>query len=281
MEINSRQELPAQLGPVYYQYAIDKIVCSRGDAITQSMAIKCVGLYTVLCRLVAEDPDVTQKKLADRLGTTFPGLNRPLEYLKNLKLVSASLHKVPGTQINVQHLQVPRPVVEMFRRDLKRSASLEQDEDFIEYGQAIPKEWHDTVGLILESRGCGHTAARILKALGLIPFMARLAADGLPVTRPVLSRKLGMAENTLAPLIKFLEEARLVEIEERRIPGHIGTEHAIHVPGAIVDRVRRAVRRLEKEGESRKWPQSQSYRALARDMHTQLAEIYGQRVITE
>ncbi|MGI2036344.1 hypothetical protein ACRQ1B_28615 [Rhizobium panacihumi] len=280
MDVNSRQELPAQLGPVYYQYAVDKIICSRGDTINQSMAIKCVGLYTVICRLVAEDPDLTQTKLAERLGTTFPGLNRPLDYLKSLKLVSAALHKVPGTQINVQRLQVPRPVVEMFKRDLKRANTSEPDEDIVEYGQMVPKEWLDIVGLVITNRGCD-TPARKLKALGLIPFMARLAADGLPVTRPVLSRKLGMAENTLGPFIKFLEHTKLVEIEERRIPGHIGKEYAIHIPAAIVDRVRRAVRRLEKEGESRDWPGSVQFREMARDMHQQLGEIYGQRNAAE
>lgn len=281
MDVNSRQELPAQLGPVYFQYAVDKIICSRRDIDSQSKAIQCVGVYSVICRLAAEDDEITQSKLAERIGTTYPGLNRPLEYLKHLRLVSTKVCKVRGTQINVHCMQVPRPIVEVFKRNLKRAASLAANEELLEYGMAIPEPWHDVVGTVLDHRGTCHTAARALKALGLIPFMARLSADGLPVTRPVLSRKLGIAENTLAPLIKFLEAAALIEVEERRIPGHIGTEHAIHIPPAIVDHVRRAVRRLEKEGGAREWPKSDHYRCLARQMHQTLAEDYGRRALLE
>lgn len=281
MDVNSRQELPVQLGPVYFQYAVDRIICSRRETDSQSKAIQCVGVYTVICRLAAEDTEITQSKLAERIGMTYPGLNRPLEYLKHLRLVSTTLCKVPGTQINVHCMQVPRPVVEVFRRNLKRAATLAPNEELLEYGIPIPEPWHDVVGTILDHRGVCHTAAKALKALGLIPFMARLSADGLPVTRPVLSRKLGIAENTLAPLIKFLEAANLIEVEERRIPGHIGTEHAIHFPPAIVDHVRRAVRRLEKEDCVRDWPNSEHYRSLARVMHQSLAQDYGHRAMSQ
>ncbi|MDR6671247.1 hypothetical protein [Rhizobium sp. 1399] len=277
MDVNSREELPVQLAPVYYQYAVDKIVCSRGPNDTQSKAIKCVGLYSVIVRMAAEDRELTHAKIAERIGTTYPGLLKPLEYLKRLQLVAAVRQKVPGTQINVQHILVPRPLIENVRRDLKRAANLPPDEDLTEFGLVVPRPWHDTVNHVLDYRDEGDTTGRALKALGLIPFMARLAADGLPVTRPVLSRKLGIAENTLAPLISLLEARNLVEIEERRIPGHIGTEYAIHIPSAIVERVRRAVRRLEKEGSIRNWPNSVRNRTLAREVHQKLAEDYGRR----
>ncbi|MBN8934668.1 MAG: hypothetical protein J0G97_23570 [Rhizobium pusense] len=72
MDVNSRQDLPVQLGPVYFQYAVDTIVCSRGSNDTQSKAIKCVGLYSVIVRMAAEDRELTHAKIAERIGTTRP-----------------------------------------------------------------------------------------------------------------------------------------------------------------------------------------------------------------
>ena len=165
----------------------------------------------------------------------------------------------------------------MIKRDLKKAAAVNDEADFKVNGLPVPEAWYDNILRVISLRFEGHTAGKALKALGILPFMARLAADGLPVTRPVLARRIGLCENTLTPLINFLEEAGLVEIERRRIPGHIGTEYATHIPEVVVDRVRRALRKMEREAQTFDWPDSEMYRDLDRKIQDELAQTYGWR----
>lgn len=274
MDVNSKNEIPVQLAPVYYQYAIDRIFNGRGPDDTVSKALKCIGLYSVIVHMAIDTAEISRGALAARVGITHPGLIRPLEYLTRLGVVHSVDRKLPGKMTRVATLDVPRPIVESVRRDIKRRFA---QPAVYEHGHELPFPWQDTVGFVLQHRKYGDTAAKLLKSLGLIPFMTRLAAARLPVTRPILARRLGVAENTITPLVSFLKDLQMIEVTERRIVGHIGSEFALTAPPAVVERVRREMRRLEKDAPVLGWSEAVTYRDLERDTHQKIIESLGDR----
>lgn len=241
---------------------------------TVSKALKCIGLFSVIVRMAVDDVDVTRGELASRIGTSLPGLIRPLEYLSRLGVIAYVERRLPGRLGPVITLAAHPTVIESVRRDVKRRFA---QASVVEHGFELPYPWQDTVGYVLKHRTSHDTAAKLLKSLGVIPFITRLAANGVPITRPILARRLGVAENTLTPLISFLEKMRMIDVTERRIIGHIGSEYALTTPQAVVERVRREMRKLEKEKDTSGWADAAQYRQMEQMKYQLINESHGSR----
>lgn len=256
--------LPPALAPVYHQYVIDRILHSRGPGDTPYKALKCIGLYRIILRMGRDHDAITHSSLAARIGTTYPGILKPLEYLKRLGLVKVEWRKLPGTMSNAQVLVVPQSLVEYEKKWGKRVAAAQNGKPLMELGHEVPAPWQDILYLLLDKREPKDTPAKALKAIGLAHVMARIAAEGLPVTRPIVARILDVSENTLVPQIELLERLEVVTVTERRIAGHIGMEFQIEFPKVVVEAARRDLRRLDKELAERNWVDGLEHRLSSR-----------------
>lgn len=86
---------------------------------TVSKALKCIGLFSVIVRMAVDDVDVTRGELASRIGTSLPGLIRPLEYLSRLGVIAYVERRLPGRLGPVITLAAHPTVIESVRRDVK------------------------------------------------------------------------------------------------------------------------------------------------------------------
>lgn len=233
--------------PALFQHVYDRMLNNRGPEDTPSKALKCMGLFNVIARLRAQGQEVTHGTLAKSVGLTFPGVLRPLAYLKKLELIDIHTVKQPGASNTVQHIEVPEPFVRHTRLTLRRIEGASDRWRRETSPEAVSSLFHEAYTRMLDERGPKDTAGKALKSIGLINVMARVRALGTPLTRPALAKFLGVSDNTLCPQVEYLARFGLITLTLTRPEHRLGQEYKIQIPDAFVIHTRRSLRRLETE----------------------------------
>jgi DNA-binding transcriptional ArsR family regulator len=229
--------LPASLGPRLFLRAYDMILWQRPPQIPVAKALKCMGLFNAICWRNARSETVTMGHLSEIFGVTKPGIQRHLQYLRDLGLL---IVEVEGEVIGKTHiLKSPANICEYLQSALAVAGEPDENECYAN-SDDVTIAINNAVRRILVERG-EHEPSFALQTVGFFLVIVGMCAQGEPVTRKTLADRLGPTGNALRGRINYLVRIDLVTlVDAPRKRGFRKVVH-IHVCQHLADAVRQAM----------------------------------------
>ncbi|WP_122523119.1 hypothetical protein [Pannonibacter phragmitetus] len=253
------ETIPVHLVPAFYQHAYDRILYLRAPEDTPARALKAIGLYNVITQLLARENLVSLATIGREIGMTYQGLLRTGRYLENVGLIEINKLTVPSPFILAKHRAVRR--FQEICRDYQNPLTFEQARQFA--ARDAPAMWHMAYATLLNGRGPDDTAAKVLKCMGLLNVIARMAATDVVVTKAMLAARLDMTAHTLTSQIEYLQRLDLVAIHEQRSRVSNAREYRIDIPEPIVEHANISLRQLQRQLKQPGWEDGARLRQMA------------------